>query len=398
MAAFPLIAEDARRLGDAIPSSLAAADAPRAPALHIPSLDGLRAVSFFIVFFAHSGLNLLVPAIPGGFGVTVFFFLSGFLITTLIRVEQQTTGTVNVRNFYLRRALRILPPFYIVLALASALTVVGLLPGQLQAKPVLAQGLHFANYWFIVQGSDGAPAGTVPFWSLAVEEHFYLVFPLLYLTLNRYLTRRAQARTLWTLCAVVCAWRCLLVFGFGVTEDRTYMGSDTRFDSILFGCALAVGMNPVLDRPAGDERVWKWFLLPAGLALLLVTFTYRAPWFRETIRYTLQGLALTPLFVTAIRFPNWLPFRVLNAKAVAFIGALSYTLYLTHQVAMMGVDFWLPSLGKLANASLAFAIAFIVALAIHRFVEKPSARLRKRLGRRAPAARVAAAGLPAAVR
>jgi peptidoglycan/LPS O-acetylase OafA/YrhL len=393
MAAYPLIAveEDAPRTIPAIPAPPVAARAPRAAPLHIPSLDGLRAVSFFIVFFAHSGINLLVPAVPGGFGVTVFFYLSGFLITTLIRVEQQTTGTVSVRNFYLRRALRILPPFYIVLVLASTLAMLGLLPGQLQPETLLAQGLHFANYWFIAQGSDGAPAGTVPYWSLAVEEHFYLVFPVLYLTLNRYLSRRVQARTLWALCAVVCAWRCLLVFGFGVTENRTYMGSDTRFDSILFGCALAVGMNPVLDRPVGRDRLWKWLLLPAGLALLLVTFTYRAPWFRETIRYSLQGLALTPVFVGAIRFPNWPPFRFLNARPVAFIGVLSYTLYLGHQVAMMGVDFWLPSLERIPASILAFAMAFGVAVAIHRFVEKPCARLRKQLSRGAPVARVSAA-------
>ena len=82
-----------------------------------------------------------------------------------------------------------------------------------------------------------------------------------------------------------------------------------------------------------------------GLALLLVTFTIVAPWFRETMRYTLQGLALMPVFVAAIRFPGWLPFRLLNAGPVAFVGMLSYTLYLSHQVALMGVHFWLPTHG-----------------------------------------------------
>src|SRR5262245_15809989 len=78
-------------------------------ALSIPSLDGLRAVSFFMVFLAHAG----APGIPGGFGVTVFFFLNGYLITTLIRVEMEETGRMSLRHFYLRRVLRILPPFYI---------------------------------------------------------------------------------------------------------------------------------------------------------------------------------------------------------------------------------------------------------------------------------------------
>jgi peptidoglycan/LPS O-acetylase OafA/YrhL len=387
MAAFPLIAEDEPLVSQA-PLSMAPARTPGPASLHIPSLDGLRAVSFFIVFFAHSGLNLFVPAVPGGFGVTVFFYLSGFLITTLIRVEQQTTGSVSVRNFYLRRALRILPPFYIVLVLASTLTVLGILPGNLHPKVIAAQALHFANYWFIFHGSDGAPAGTVPYWSLAVEEHFYLAFPAIYLALSRYFSRRAQAGSLWAFCVLVCAWRCVLVLGLGATEDRTYMASDTRFDSILFGCALAVGMNPVLDRPYGRDRLWKWFLVPAALLLLLLTFTYRAPWFRETIRYTIQGLALTPVFVAAMRFPTWWPFRVLNARSVAFTGVLSYTLYLTHQIALMGVEFWLPSLDKLTGSILAFSMAFTVALVIYKFVETPCARLRKKLTRGARVARV----------
>jgi peptidoglycan/LPS O-acetylase OafA/YrhL len=177
----------------------------------------------------------------------------------------------------------------------------------------------------------------------------------------------------------VCVWRCALVFGAGVPENRTYMASDTRFDSILFGCALAVGLNPVLDAPRGRDAMWKWVWLPAGIALLLVTFLYRAPWFRETIRYTLQGIALTPVFVAAIRFPRWLPFRLLNAKPVAFLGVLSYTLYLGHQVALMGVHFWLPDLGRGRLALLSFAIALAVAVAIHRFIEKPLARLRRRI-------------------
>ncbi len=101
---------------------------------YIPSLDGIRALSFLIVFAAHAGLERWIP---GFFGLSVFFFLSGYLITTLLRVEWNRTGTVNLRQFYLRRALRILPPFYVVLAGASALTLFGALDGSLQGSAVL---------------------------------------------------------------------------------------------------------------------------------------------------------------------------------------------------------------------------------------------------------------------
>jgi peptidoglycan/LPS O-acetylase OafA/YrhL len=150
-------------------------------------------------------------------------------------------------------------------------------------------------------------------------------------------------------------------------------------------------MNPVLDRPSGSDRLWKSILLPAGLALLTITFVYRAPWFRETIRYTLQGIGLTPLFVSAMRFPKWWPFRFLNARPVAFVGVLSYTLYLVHQVALYLVAFQLPALDPVRRSILAVLVSFIVALAIHRFVEKPCARIRKRLAG-APVPRLSAIG------
>jgi peptidoglycan/LPS O-acetylase OafA/YrhL len=154
------------------------ARAQRAP-LQIPSLDGLRAVSFTMVFLAHAGLR----GLPGGFGVTVFFFLSGYLITTLLRVEMEDSGTISFKHFYLRRALRILPPFYIVLTVATGLTWLGLLAGWLETMPVLAEALHFSNYWFASHGWTGTAMGTGVLWSLAVEEHFYLGFPALLLIL-----------------------------------------------------------------------------------------------------------------------------------------------------------------------------------------------------------------------
>ncbi len=350
--------------------------------LHIPSLDGLRAVSFLIVFLAHAG----VGGVPGGFGVTVFFYLSGFLITTLMRVERENTGTVHLGLFYLRRALRILPPFYLILLLACVLTLVKLLPGQLQGTVVLVQALHVSNYWFIARGSVGAPVGTVPYWSLAVEEHFYLIFPLLYLGLSKIFSRRGQAAAIVGLCAAICLWRCVLIGVFNVSDDRTYMGSDTRFDSIFFGCALALGLNPSLDAPLGSDRLWKWVLLPGALALLVFTFVYRAEWFRETIRYTLQGIALTPVFVSAIRFPAWLPFRVLNLKPVAFLGVLSYSLYLVHQVILFLFGYQLRSMPGALRGVLAFLVSVLIAVGIHYAVERPSARARKRIARRAAAA------------
>lgn len=343
----------------------------------IPSLDGIRALSFMDVFLAHSG----VPYVPGGFGVTVFFFLSGYLITTLLRKEVETRGRVDFKLFYLRRVLRILPPFYLVLALALLCSAVGLLPGRLSLQGLVAQVLHYSNYWVVWHSWDGLIGGTGPYWSLAVEEHFYLLFPALYaLLIALRASRRAQQVTLFGLCAVVLAWRCWIVFHDGVIGDRTYVASDTRFDSILFGCALAVWKNPAMDFEKGGKPSWLELLAAAvGAGLLLITFLVRDPAFRESIRYTMQGIGLYPLFFVAIRYPDLTLCRFLNLRWVRFFGTLSYSLYLVHQV-VIHVLLANLALPHAAWASLAFLISLLLALAIWRYVEKPCARLRSKLG------------------
>jgi peptidoglycan/LPS O-acetylase OafA/YrhL len=349
---------------------------PRAghDAIHLPSLDGIRAISFLVVFAAHAGLDAIVP---GGFGVTVFFFLSGYLITTLLRMEHDAKGTVSLRGFYLRRALRILPPFYLVLALAALAARAGVLPGGVSGRALLGQALHVANYWIVLHGYDGQPRGTGVYWSLAVEEHFYLIFPCLYLVLRRVARDgRRQAAALWALAALVLAWRCRLVFGLHAAADRTYLASDARVDSILFGCALAVWGNPALDGPSRvSAAAWKRVLLPAGALVLLATFVVRSPAFRETFRYSLQGVALVPFFVVALRWPGWGPCRVLDLRATSYVGVLSYPLYLVHHVVLVA----LGGVAGAPRAAIALAISLAVAWAIHELVEKPCARLRKRL-------------------
>lgn len=352
--------------------------APRTPEFHIPSLDGIRAVAFLIVFFAHAGAT----RIAGGFGVTVFFFLSGYLITTLMRREWEAFGTVSLKQFYLRRALRILPPFYLVLAMATAAAAIGVLPGGFSPSALLAQALHAANYWIVTHGYVGQPLGTGVYWSLAVEEHFYLVFPLVFIALRKWVRAPArEAFVLYGLCATVLAWRCILVYGFHATTERTYVASDTRVDSILYGCALAVHGNPVFGEQSGIPTAWmKWGLLPLAVGVLLFSFAFREPTFRETARYSLQGLALTPIFAAAIRYPNWVWFRPLNTRTASFLGVLSYSLYLVHQVILLIVQAHV-ALPPAAQAALALLLSVGVSWTIYRLVERPCAALRRRLSR-----------------
>jgi peptidoglycan/LPS O-acetylase OafA/YrhL len=347
------------------------------PVRHIPSLDGLRAISFLLVFAAHAGLESFVP---GGFGVTIFFFLSGFLITTLLRGEFEKNAAISLRHFWLRRILRILPPFYLVLALSILLSLAVDPPATLVPAAVLAQALQYTNYWIIGHGYWGQPSGTGVYWSLAVEEHFYLAFPWFFIGLQRMkAAARTQAFILWGLCALILAWRLVLVFHDHAPTLRTYLASDTRIDSILFGCALAVWRNPVLDAVALNDRRWKGVYLPAAVLLLACCLLVRGDAFRETFRYSLQGAALTVLFIGAIRYNRWPVFAWLNSRVLVFIGLLSYSLYLVHLAVILRIAHALPGVGQVAQGCISLAIAVALAWLIYITVEKPCARLRRKL-------------------
>jgi peptidoglycan/LPS O-acetylase OafA/YrhL len=363
---------------------------------YIPSLDGIRACAISLVFAAHAGLN---DRVPGNFGVTTFFFLSGYLITTLLRIEFDRDHGISLKAFYLRRALRILPPMYLVLAAASLLTISGALEGWVDPVAALAQIFHLSNYYIISNGWwDGRAPGTWIYWSLAVEEHFYVVFPLVYLVLRRHArSPRAQLLTLLGLCALVLLWRLVLVYGLDAAKDRTYVASDTRVDSILFGCALAVYGNPVLDPTRLSALWWKAVLLPLGIAGLLVSFLVQDPGFEQGIRYTLQGIALVPLFVVAIRYPTWGVFRLLNVRPVKFLGVISYSLYLLHPTVLFALWQW-THLNSLAQGVLGGVVAIGLSTLIYYGVEKPAARLRKRLSRVANLERAPAVQTPAHAR
>lgn len=346
---------------------------------YIPSLDGIRIVAFMLVFFSHTGI---AKVFPGSFGVTIFFFLSGYLITTLLRQEYDRNETINFKLFYLRRILRIWPPFYLVLGLGSGLTVLKLFEGKILLPGFLSQFLHYANYYQIFAGRDGVTLGSSVYWSLAVEEHFYFLFPLFYLLLRKlHVSSRRQRLIFWGLCLVVLLWRCVLVYGFHVPEQRIFFGTDTQVDSILFGCALAVSGNPMLDTQDYSNKLWKYFLLPVGIIVILFTCISRSPEFRSTIRYTIQGFALYPVFITAITFPNWGLFAALNWKWMRFIGILSYSLYLTHYTVIFAVWKYLPNLPKALQAGIALLISLGLAYLIYKFIEFPLGQLRKKFSR-----------------
>lgn len=344
----------------------------------IPSLDGIRAVSVLIVAASHAGLGDLIP---GGLGVTIFFFLSGYLITTLLLTENQRSGGINIPKFYARRVFRLMPPLVISLAIAYGLTYAGLLDGGITIQGAAAQLLYFANYYgLFFDPGHTVPNGTGILWSLAVEEHFYIVYPILLATLLRCAFRPRTIGTLLGIgCLVILAWRAYLVQAADFDSVRTYYASDTRIDSIIYGCILAVVCNPLWQpRRAATISLGQWAILAAAGVVLLSTLLIRGIEFRETVRYSLQGLALMPLFYFAVRFPNNILFRPLNLPWMMKLGTYSYAIYLIHLVVINTIAFNVPATaGKfIVLFPLAILISVAYAAAIDRFVDRYFRQLR----------------------
>lgn len=344
-------------------------------------MDGIRAIAVALVFFAHSGLENLIP---GGLGVTIFFVLSGYLITTLMRVEHTRNGGIGYRGFYLRRLLRLMPPLFIVVAAAALLSFLSLIDGGFTWGGMLAALFYFGNYHAIAQDFQGMPAGIGVVWSLAIEEHYYLFYPPLAALLLRVGRVGLSVSLLSTLCVAILAWRYWLVF-HGGSEAYLTMATDTRVDAILIGCLMALWRNPWLDRAPAPKALNDWGIAAVSVAVLIGTLLYRDETFRLTARYTLQSLAIAPLIYLAVAQADRLPFRWLSARPLVYIGTISYTIYLSHHVILLGLAKHWPQLNWIGLTLVGAILTLAVAEPMRRWVEQPCAKLRKRLHRKTPA-------------
>jgi peptidoglycan/LPS O-acetylase OafA/YrhL len=271
----------------------------------------------------------------------------------------------------------------VTLAIAYGLTYSGFLDGHITIGGLVSQLFYFANYYVLFFDPAGStfPAGTGVLWSLAVEEHFYIVYPLfMAVFLNGVLRKRGVAVVFVAACAAVLVWRIHLVKAPGFVDIRTYYSSDTRIDSIIYGCILAVVCNPMEDSNRSPRMSWpQWGLLFAALALLLATLVYRNPTFRETARYSLQGLALMPTFYFAIRYHDNSVFRYLNMPWLIKIGIYSYVIYLSHAVIIDVITLNAPSVSGYLVFPIALALSVAYAATIDQLIDPYFRKLRQKL-------------------
>lgn len=338
----------------------------------IPSLNGIRALAFLTVFLSHVQLG---ESVPGQYGVTVFFFLSGYLITSLLRREYELNDTINFKNFYLRRSLRILPPMVLTILFTLMLFQVGVFTGSIDPLGLLSLFGFFANYIQIYWPNVSLLPGTDVFWSLAVEEHFYLLFPAVFFIGMRYFNRQKLAIFLTVCCFGIMLWRFFLFDYEETSTTRILFATDTRFDSLLWGCVLALYKNPYMDKinwATNRQTIVLWF----GIAVIGFCFLYRDEFFRFTWRFTAQGIGLIALFTIVIIKKDWIVYQLLNNQVMDYLGNLSYTLYLVHHVILNALE---PHFDIVVRGFLGILLSLMYAMMMWHFVEKPCANLRRTL-------------------
>ncbi|MBC3935362.1 acyltransferase [Undibacterium sp. CY7W] len=338
----------------------------------LQALDGLRGVSILLVLISHAWLGHIVP---GGLGVTIFFFISGYIITRLMIAEWDKTEHISISKFYLRRFFRLMPAL-IVFVLIS-LGVMQLAGVQWQWIELMSVFFYFANYFGIFVGFSGdvLPPPLSITWSLAVEEHFYMLFPFVFSVCIAF-PRRFLAGLLTFIIAILL-WRLYLVYGVGLDHllhYRIYKATDTRADSIMYGTCFALiqARYPVWAAYFAQRKA-----AIAGLLLMLASLLIRDENFRESWRYSIQGIALTLMFTYLITASNFVS-HLLASQTMVYIGRISYSLYLYHWLVFGIITFWLPDWSLPARFCLMMLASFALADGSQRLVEAPFLRLGQR--------------------
>ena len=320
----------------------------------LPALDGIRGVAILMVIAAHAAVPQLQAL--GAAGVTVFFVLSGFLITTIL-IGHSSEGGGSLRRFYARRARRLLPALALLLVFEAGLR---LSTGQSMTPVLLAAG--YATNFAAAAGHGSTLDHT---WSLALEEQFYLLWPLL-LPL---VVRRRRAVALVVVAALVSATARVVLWSAGLTYVA-WFSPVTRADAILVGCALALARARGWTLPRGPRRA---ALLTAAIACLVAPFVLKGSlaslWLIPLV--AVATAVLTALAVESTRGPvPWL----LSTAPLRVTGRLSYAVYLWHPLALTVVTFAAIPNRFLGTWALSLAIATVSWFVVERhFLGAPSA-------------------------
>ena len=355
---------------------------------YLPSIDSLRALAVLAVIIYHVDVNYL----PGGFlGVDLFFVLSGYLISSLIIKEHKNTGSVNLYNFYIRRARRLLPAVYFMITVG--LVVMVLFNEVLLRKSHLDAifgYIYSSNWWYIFHKLDyfdsfGAQSPFKHLWSLAIEEQFYMIFPLLFLLVNRREkskdgTYKLNKNFLYVVLGLILVSLIVHILLFDINNiSRIYFGTDTRAFSLLVGVvgAILYPMERLHAKVTLQQNLIYSVVSLVSIATLITVMIYTSEYNTWLYRGGFLLVAILGLIVIiSSGKQHTLMSRLLSFKPVVFIGKISYSLYLWHFPILVLTT----PVAEVGNPNIYLVIlrvvlTFVVAIVSYVFVETPIRKL-----------------------
>ncbi|TXK19498.1 acyltransferase [Homoserinibacter sp. GY 40078] len=339
-------------------------------------IDAMRAVAVMLVVVMHAGIRVS----PGDSGVTIFFTISGFIITFLLISERDRAGAFNVRRFYARRLWKIAPPFVLIIAVP---TLVYALFATISWPAFLTQ-IFFSYNWaeiYLPGAFDGVLPGSTVVWSLAVEEQFYIVFALLWIMLVRSRHWRIGLVSI-ALVGVVGSLAARVALSFDADSLHAMRGTDARLEAIAWGVLCAALLHRHGEHPS---RALAWVgsapALIIAATLYGVSFAIPGGWAETAFRPTLWAIAAAIAVLWGMLPSDGrakeLMLRVAGWRVLQLIGLASYSIYLAHDVIIHLVRALLPEVPGVAML-LGGLGGVAVGIAVYFAVERPVARLSRR--------------------
>ena len=355
---------------------------------YLPSIDSLRALAVLAVIIYHVDVNYL----PGGFlGVDLFFVLSGYLISSLIIKEYKKTGSLNLYNFYIRRARRLLPAVYFMITVVLVVMVMfnGVLLKKSHLDAIFGY-IYSSNWWYIFHKLDyfdsfGSQSPFKHLWSLAIEEQFYMIFPLLFLLINRKKKDKdgfykLNRNFLYVILGVILVSLIVHIILFDINNiSRIYFGTDTRAFSLLVGAvgAILYPMDKLNTKITPQENLLYSVVSLISIAALITIMIYTSEYNTWLYRGGFLLVAILGIIIIiSSGKQHTVMAKLLSFKPVVFIGKISYSLYLWHFPVLV-LTTPVSEIGKpnIFFVVLRVILTFILAIISYALVETPIRKL-----------------------
>lgn len=344
---------------------------------YFPALDGLRGVAVISVLFFHAGFSW---ATGGYLGVSTFFTLSGFLITSLLLAERTATGQVDLRAFWVRRFRRLMPAAIAAMALGVIVSIFGDPVARANVGGDIVAGISYvANWRFVLAGKSyaelfSAPSPVQHFWSLAIEEQFYLLYPLLAYGVLR--VARGSRATFGVILVALTGLSVALPLYGGFSHDRIYYGTDARAAELLMGGLLAVALyyRPITNNLANSARVQFTMAALGAAALSICAVLWATVAQQSDLLYTggFFGYSiLTVLVIVSALLPVGPVAALLSTSPLRWMGKISYGVYLYHWPIYLFVSEERVPLSGAALFAVRVALTLVVAVVSYRYLETP---------------------------